>query len=106
MHNATASLASRAPGSLNSRGAKAAFYVLHVLPEWLALAVLFGCNVRRVFGTGVAGDLRTRDDTPKQRERRERREEEARERKARRAREREAGKGGVPLRPVGPLEVV
>jgi hypothetical protein len=74
MFHRTTSLTSLAPGSLNSHGAKATFYVLHVLPEWLALATIFLFNIRQTFGTGVIGDVRAMDETPKQREKREKRE--------------------------------
>jgi hypothetical protein len=74
MFHKTTSFTSRAPGSLNSRGAKAGFYILHVLPEWLAIVTIFTFNIRQIFGTGFWGEYRYRDDTPKEREKREKRE--------------------------------
>ncbi|KAM5543024.1 hypothetical protein V8D89_003408 [Ganoderma adspersum] len=63
--HSTTSLFSTAPGSPNSPGEKAAFYVLHVAPEFVATAILVSLNARRVFGTGPWGDLRVRDPKPK-----------------------------------------
>lgn len=64
MYHTTTSWTSTGPGTLNSSGAKAAFYVFHVLPEWLASVALFSTSVRKAFGTGLAGDWRFRDETP------------------------------------------
>ncbi|TCD60128.1 hypothetical protein EIP91_010690 [Steccherinum ochraceum] len=52
----TDSLTSMAPGSLNSAGSKAAFYVLHIVSEWLAAATLLSINIREWFETGLWGD--------------------------------------------------
>jgi hypothetical protein len=81
MYNWTDSLLSAGPNTLNSPRAKAAFYVLHALPEWLASFVLFCTNVRQVFGTGLFGDWRHGDETAKQRAKREERERKAAERR-------------------------
>lgn len=56
-----------APSPLNTPSAKALFYVFHVLPEWLASLILFGDNIRKTFGTGLAGDWRLWDETEKER---------------------------------------
>lgn len=74
MFHQTTSLNSRAPGSLNSHGAKASFYILHTLPEWIALTIIFWSNIRQTFGTGIVGDMRPHDERPKAREKREKRE--------------------------------
>ncbi|GAA5841024.1 hypothetical protein JCM9279_001292 [Rhodotorula babjevae] len=37
------------PPSVSSRDAKAAFYLLSALPEWLCVAVLLGANLERLF---------------------------------------------------------
>lgn len=66
MHYRTPSPEFTGPGSLSSPGAKAAFYVLHILPEWLSVAILLCFNVRKIFGTGLAGDWRGVDETAKQ----------------------------------------
>ncbi|EPS97226.1 hypothetical protein FOMPIDRAFT_1129045 [Fomitopsis schrenkii] len=50
MANWTDSLLSTAPGSLNSQASKAVFYVLHILPEWIAGTVLLCVNVKQMFG--------------------------------------------------------
>jgi len=55
---------------LNRPGEKAAFYIFHVLPEWLATVVLFVDNVRMTFGTGLAGDWRQKDETGREKEKR------------------------------------
>ena len=70
------------PDTLNSPGAKAAFYILHAFPEWLASLVLFSTNVRMVFGTGMFGDWRRKDETAEQRAKREEKERQKSERKA------------------------
>lgn len=74
MYNTTTSLDSTSPGSLNTSGEKAAFYIFHLLPEWLVAAVLLGCNVRERFGTRLWGDYRWRDETPKEKQKREEKE--------------------------------
>ncbi|KAK2467872.1 hypothetical protein APHAL10511_000167 [Amanita phalloides] len=71
MYDWTDSLLATGPNTLNSSGAKAAFYVLHALPEWLASLILFCTNVRQVFGTGPFGDWRRADETEEQRAKRE-----------------------------------
>ncbi|KAF8812916.1 hypothetical protein BYT27DRAFT_6399129 [Phlegmacium glaucopus] len=63
-----------APSVLDTPRAKAAFYVFHVLPEWLASLILFGVNIRKTLGTGMWGDWRIKDETEKQRAKREKRE--------------------------------
>jgi hypothetical protein len=73
MFHKSPSLDSTAPGTLNSPGAKASFYILHILPEWIAIAILLGFNTRKIFGTGMVGDLRGVDDRPQDIARRERR---------------------------------
>ncbi|KAM6489531.1 hypothetical protein JOM56_015027 [Amanita muscaria] len=70
MYNTTNSLFSVGHNSLNSAGAKACFYVFHVVPEWLATLLLFSTNVRQVFGTGPFGDWRKADETEKERNKR------------------------------------
>jgi hypothetical protein len=64
-----------APGSLNSRADKAIFYIFHVLPEWISMALLFVFNSRREFSTGMAGDWRSHDETPKELKKRMKHEE-------------------------------
>jgi hypothetical protein len=66
MGNTTDSLQSTAPGSLNSHGDKAGFYIFHVLLEWLSIVLLFAFNSRQEFNTGLIGDWRYRDETPKE----------------------------------------
>ncbi len=39
-------------GGLNSNQSKAAFYVFHIAPEWLAIAIVLGVNVREHFVLG------------------------------------------------------
>jgi len=76
------SFLSTGPNTLNSSGAKAAFYILHALPEWLATVLLFSTNVRMVFGTGLFGDWRRRDETAEERAKREEKERRKAEKKA------------------------
>ena len=56
-----------APSPLNTPLSKAAFYIFHVLPEWLAMLIFFGNNIRKTFGTGFRGDGRLWDETEKER---------------------------------------
>jgi len=58
------------PNPLNSSSAKTLFYTFHVLPEWLAVCILFSENVRKTFGTGMLGDWRIKDETEKQKTKR------------------------------------
>jgi hypothetical protein len=67
MHNRTTSLVSTAPGSQNTAVSKATFYTLHLLPEWIASAMLVGVNIREVFNTGPFGDYMWRDPPGKRR---------------------------------------
>ncbi|KAF9462282.1 hypothetical protein BDZ94DRAFT_1261516 [Collybia nuda] len=83
MFNTTSSITSTEPGSLNSTGAKTTFYVLHVLPEWLANTLLFGFNIRRMYGTGMFGDWRNEDETEEERKKREMKELKKAEKKRR-----------------------
>jgi hypothetical protein len=68
MRNTTTSLASVVPGSQNTRGEKAAFYIFHMVPEWISVLLLLLCNVRDMFGTGMFGDNRVRDETEREKE--------------------------------------
>jgi hypothetical protein len=68
MHHKIDSL--RGPNPLDSSSAKAIFYIFHVLPEWLAILVLYSVDVRKTFGTALFGDWRWRDETPKEKQKR------------------------------------
>lgn len=72
MFHTTTSLTSQEQGSLNNPASKAAFYVFHIVPELISTALLIAINVRQTMGTGPLGDYRWRDETPKERARRER----------------------------------
>ncbi|RPD57706.1 hypothetical protein L226DRAFT_573586 [Lentinus tigrinus ALCF2SS1-7] len=61
----TTSLASDAPGSLNSAQSKATFYVFHSAPEFLSAAILVSLDARQVFNTGLWGDRRRQDPESK-----------------------------------------
>ncbi|KAF8152737.1 hypothetical protein BJ912DRAFT_1015360 [Pholiota molesta] len=69
MWRRTISLAAFSP--LDTTNAKAAFYIFHVLPEWLVTLILFGDNARKTYGTGLFGDWRIRDESDEQRQKRE-----------------------------------
>ncbi|KAJ7102380.1 hypothetical protein B0H15DRAFT_328601 [Mycena belliarum] len=73
LHNTTPDLAAPAARALNTSGAKAAFYVLHVLPEWVVVALAGACNVREICALGLVGERyqKWRDETPQERARRE-----------------------------------
>ncbi|KAI0369013.1 hypothetical protein BV20DRAFT_1113892 [Pilatotrama ljubarskyi] len=57
----TTSLTSMAPGAQNARKDKIFFYLFHVAPEWLAVALLMTVNAREMFRTGLCGDIRMSD---------------------------------------------
>jgi hypothetical protein len=81
MQSTTLAYESSGPGSYNSVGAKAAFYTLHILPEWTVSVILGVLNVRQTFNTGSNGDNKWRDETPEEKEKREKKEREKREKK-------------------------
>jgi hypothetical protein len=68
MSTTTTSLTSTASGSQNTPAEKAAFYIFHILPEYISVLILLSCNVRDVFGTGMFGDRRFRDETQREKE--------------------------------------
>ena len=84
MYNETTSLLSVGPHTLNSPGAKAGFYIFHSLPEWLASLLLLGMNIRQLFGTGLFGDWRRKDETEDQRKKRLEKEKRAAEKRVKR----------------------
>lgn len=59
MHHWTTSLVSTAPGSQNTAGEKALFYVFQAAPEVLSAGILLVVDVKSVFGTGMWGDRST-----------------------------------------------
>ena len=75
MPRTTPSYESSESGSYNSTGAKACFYTLHILPEWIAGCIMAALNVRETFGTGLHGDYRWRDETPEEKEKRKKKQE-------------------------------
>ncbi|KAJ6626898.1 hypothetical protein B0H10DRAFT_1997091 [Mycena sp. CBHHK59/15] len=72
MHSTTADLTALDHQALNTRADKAAFYVFHILPEWTVVAMMCIFNVKDTLQTGMMGDARWRDETPKERAKRER----------------------------------
>lgn len=72
------------PGPLSTAWAKTAFYVFHVVPEWLFILTIFSVNTRRIFGTGPLGDFRGKDETEKQKQKREAKEERQRQKRMQR----------------------
>lgn len=64
MSNWTTSLTSTLPGSQNSPGDKAAFYILQAVPETVVNAALLLVNMKSMFETGNFGD-RMWDPKPK-----------------------------------------
>ncbi|KAJ7693603.1 hypothetical protein B0H17DRAFT_1059137 [Mycena rosella] len=82
MRRTTPDIAAVDAAALNTLASKATFYVLHVLPEWIVVAMMAAFNVREICGIGFKGDERWRDETPEERAKRERK---AREREMKRA---------------------
>ncbi|KAI0645174.1 hypothetical protein C8Q79DRAFT_756659 [Trametes meyenii] len=64
MHHSTTSLLSMVHGSQNTHGEKVVFYVLHVAPEWLAVALLLSVDARSKFKTGLLGDRNSNKPMP------------------------------------------
>ncbi|KAI0669622.1 hypothetical protein C8Q78DRAFT_1080325 [Trametes maxima] len=64
MHHSTTSLLSMVPGSQNTSGEKAVFYILHAAPEWLAVALLLSVDARSKFKTGLLGDRNSSKPMP------------------------------------------
>ncbi|PCH41977.1 hypothetical protein WOLCODRAFT_152037 [Wolfiporia cocos MD-104 SS10] len=56
----TDSIVSTAPGSLNSPGSKATFYIFHIVPELVVTAHLFSVDVRELFQVGPLGQPQPR----------------------------------------------
>nr|GAT43636.1 predicted protein [Mycena chlorophos] len=52
----------------NTASDKAAFYIIHVLPEWLVVVLLSVFNAREICNLGLKGDFRLKDETPEKRE--------------------------------------
>jgi len=71
MYHTTTSLTSTSPGSQNTSAEKTVFYIFHIIPEWISVLMLLSCNVRDVFGTGMFGDDRARDETESEKAARE-----------------------------------
>jgi hypothetical protein len=82
MHSTTSNINSPDHQSLNTLSDKAAFYVVHLLPEYLVTLMMCAFNVKEICQTGFKGDDRWRDETPKQREKREKKERERAMKKA------------------------
>ncbi|KAJ7356896.1 hypothetical protein DFH08DRAFT_468177 [Mycena albidolilacea] len=68
--------------ALNTGADKAAFYIVHMVPEWAVLLLMSVVNVRDICQTGLKGDTRWWDETPKERAKRERKEREKTRKKA------------------------
>jgi hypothetical protein len=68
--------------ALNTGADKAAFYIVHMVPEWAVLLLMSVVNVRDICQTGLKGDTRWWDETPKERAKRERKEREKARKKA------------------------
>ncbi|PCH41978.1 hypothetical protein WOLCODRAFT_152038 [Wolfiporia cocos MD-104 SS10] len=56
----TDSIVSTAPGSLNSPGSKATFYIFHIVPELVVTTHLFSINVRELFQAGPLAEFQGR----------------------------------------------
>ncbi|KAJ7169440.1 hypothetical protein C8R46DRAFT_196641 [Mycena filopes] len=81
MRHTTSDLAAPAAAALNTLAYKATFYIVHLLPEWIVVAMLCGFNIKEVCQIGFKGDGRWRDETGEERAKREKKEEERRARK-------------------------
>ncbi|KAF8213587.1 hypothetical protein K438DRAFT_1956957 [Mycena galopus ATCC 62051] len=74
MHSTTPDLATPDHQALNTQADKALFYVLHILPEFIVVSTMTLYNVKEICGLEFKGDERWRDETPKEREKREKKE--------------------------------
>ncbi|KAJ7630553.1 hypothetical protein FB45DRAFT_793104 [Roridomyces roridus] len=82
MRTTTADISDRNAESQNVLADKVTFYIVHILPEWLVVAMTCVFNVRQLCQTGIKGDTRRHDETPTERAKRERREQERSTKKA------------------------
>jgi len=82
MRSTTPDIADVDHQSLNTLADKVAFYLFHILPEWAMVAMMCASNVREICQTGFKGDERWRDETPKERAKREKKEHERAMKKA------------------------
>jgi hypothetical protein len=70
MSQSTASYYSSEPSAQNHLSSKIIFYLINVLPEWTAVFICASINVRQLLQTGLKGDSRWWDETPKEKEKR------------------------------------
>lgn len=63
MHHWTNSLVATVPGSQNTNGDKAAFYIFQAAPEVFTSGALLAINIKDMFNTGFWGD-RSSDPKP------------------------------------------
>ncbi|KAF7340044.1 hypothetical protein MVEN_01922400 [Mycena venus] len=82
MRSTTPDIHSPGHQAQNTGADKAAFYVVHLLPEWIVVFCLCAFNVKDICQTGFTGDNRWWDETPKEREKREKKEQERARKKA------------------------
>ncbi|KAJ7630554.1 hypothetical protein FB45DRAFT_990553 [Roridomyces roridus] len=72
MNSTTPNVADLNSQSQNVLADKVTFYVLHMLPEWIVLAMACTFNLKEICQTGPWGDWRPKDETAEEREKRER----------------------------------
>ncbi|KAJ7071422.1 hypothetical protein C8F01DRAFT_1110461 [Mycena amicta] len=70
MRHTTPDTSAHTHAALNTGIDKVGFYILHVLPEWLSVALLSIVNVKQVCNLGIRGDFRSKDEPPEKREKR------------------------------------
>ncbi|KAJ7785842.1 hypothetical protein B0H16DRAFT_1400580 [Mycena metata] len=84
MRSTTSNLATPDHQALNTRADKATFYVFHLLPEWIVVAMLCSFNLREICQIGFKGDSKWRDETPEEKAKREKKKQERAMKKAER----------------------
>ncbi|KAJ7293777.1 hypothetical protein C8J57DRAFT_1491141 [Mycena rebaudengoi] len=82
MYHTTADLKSLNHAAQNTLQDKVLFYFFNVLPEWTVAAMMCSFDVKDIFQTGLNGDERWRDETPKERAKREKKAQEKAQKQA------------------------
>ncbi|KAJ7042700.1 hypothetical protein C8F04DRAFT_86610 [Mycena alexandri] len=97
MRSTTSNLATPDHQALNTGADKATFYVFHLLPEWIVVAMFCSINLREICQVGFKGDSKWRDETPEEKTKRERKEQERAMKKAERLELKSARSSGTNL---------
>ncbi|KAF7320156.1 hypothetical protein MKEN_00800100 [Mycena kentingensis (nom. inval.)] len=95
MGQTTDDIQSPTHAALNTSLDKVGFYVVHILPEYLSVALMTVFNVKEICNLGWKGDFRSRDEKPEERTKRWEKERKRREKRAEKRRMKELRKQGI-----------